>query len=230
VLGAVAAVAIVGLALVIGRSDDDSGDDPPPGVTLADLEPALLTLDDVGSDYDLAAADDDDDSEDALDADTVDASDECRTALGAFEASDATSESVEIDFEDEVDGTIQHSMSLTGDGQPQLADVRAALEECDTMTSEQDGAEITYAFDITDVDGPGDDAFGMTVAVDLSAPGYDLSFEMYGLMWQRDGVISSVAGFGGFDEEALEGLPPDTDEVHDLAAVADARLEEVLAG
>jgi hypothetical protein len=228
-LGIAAVVAIVAVvAIGMSGDDDDTATGPPAGVTLDDLEPALLTEDEVGNGFSLDTGGDD--SDDPMDSESIDASDECRAAIESFEVSDAAREEIGVDFADDVGGTVQQSVSLAGEGIPTVAETRQAIDQCDSMAFEDEGATGEYRFETSDVDGLGDDAVGLTVGVDMEAQGYSLEFDMYGVLWERDGVNSSVFGFGGFDEATLEGLPVDEAWVRDLAATADGRVAAVLGG
>lgn len=223
-------VAVLGIgAVVLSSGDDDSATTgPPAGITLDDLEPALLTEDDVGDGFRVDTSGDD--SDDPMDPDSIETSDECRSVLERFESSDAADDEIGVDFVDDAEGTVQHSIGLAEEGTPNLAEVREALDQCESMDFEEDGATGHFRFETSDVDGIGDEAIGLTIGVDMETQGFSISFEMYGVMWERDGVYSSVAGFGGFDETTLEGLPLDEQWVRDLAATADDRVADVLAG
>ena len=224
----VVAVLGIGAVVLLSGDDDSSTTGPPAGITLDDLEPALLTEDDVGGGFRVDTSGDD--SDDPMDPDSIETSDECRSVLERFEASDTPDDEIGVDFVDDAEGTVQHSIGLAEEGTPNLAEVREALDHCETMDFEEDGATGQFRFETSDVDGIGDDAIGLTIGVDVETQGFSISFEMYGVMWERDGVNSSVAGFGGFDETTLEGLPLDEEWVRDLAATADDRVTDILAG
>jgi hypothetical protein len=230
-LAIVAVIAVVAVgALVRTGGDDDGGDadGPPAGITLGDLEGALLTLDDVGSDYEVDP-EGGDEGDDILESDSLDTSEECRTALETFEASESEEEQVSAYFVNDRDGTVQHDVSLPGEGQPGLDDIRRAVDQCGTVEFEDDGTAGTFGYSTTDTAGLGDNAFALVIEAEVESQGLSVTFEMYGVMWERDGVVSSLSGFAGFDEETFEGLPTDRDEVESLAAVADERLAGVLA-
>lgn len=225
----IAAVVAVGIgAAVVLSGDDDTVAGPPAGVTLDDLEPVLLTEGDVGNGFTLDTSGDD--SDDPMDSESIGASDECRAAIESFEVSDAAREEIGVDFADDVGGTVQQSVSLAGEGIPTVAEARQAIDQCDSMTFEDEGATGEFRFDTSDVDGLGDDAVGVTVGVDMQTQGYSIEFDMYGVLWERGGVNSSVFGFGGFDEASFEGLSIDEAWVRDLATTADDRIADVLAG
>jgi hypothetical protein len=230
VLGLVA-VALLGIAAVVAFGGDDGGGSSgaPAGVMLDDLEPALLTEDDVGSEFTLDTSDDDDD-DDPLDPDTADASDECREALEAFEASDAGREELTVEFSNATDGAIDNTISLAEEGQPSLADVRDAMETCGTIGYSDGGTTGAFSFETSDVDGIGDGAMGLTVDVTVESQGLEISFEMYAVMWERDGVHGTVSGFGGFDERTFDAISIDPSIVEDLARTSDQRMAEVLSG
>ena len=232
VLGLVA-VALLGIAAVVAFGGDDGGGSsgPPADVALDDLEPALLTEADVGSDFTLdSSGSDDDDDDDPLDPDTADASDECREALEAFEASDAGREEITVEFSNATDGAIDNAISLAQEGQPSLADVRGAMETCGTIGYSDSGTTGEFSFETSDVDGIGDAALGLTVDVTVESQGLEISFEMHAVMWERDGVHGTVSGFGGFDESTFDAISIDPGFVEDLARTSDQRMAEVLSG
>ena len=229
---AVVAVVAVGAVAVVALSggDDDATTGPPSGVTLDDLEPALLTEDDVGRGFRLDESDDDED-EDPMDLEDLDSSDECREAMEAMEESDQASDEIGVDFVGEADATVQQTIALLGPSSASLSDVRAAMDECGTVAFDEDGAHGEFRFETHDLDGLGDDAIEVDIVVAMEVQG-GLSFtiESYGVMWERDGVASSVNGFGGFDEMSLEALPVDEAWVRELATTVDGRVADALAG
>lgn len=219
--------------VAVTQSGDDDGTGagvatgPPAGVSVDDLEGALLTLDDLDDRYTVDT--DADDGSDPMDDDDVDASPECLTALESLESGDESSEGVSAAFVEADEGTLQHDITFAGPG-ASLHDVRAAIEQCDVVTFDEEGATGEFRFEVAELDDLGEDGFAMNVTAEFQTAGIDTGFEMYGVVWIRDGVMSTVTGFAGFDEEALAGMPADRDQVHELAAVADERLAAVLSG
>lgn len=217
---------VVGTVAVVATQGDD--EDPAADVSLAELEPALLTADDVGSQYTLDTSDDDDD--DPLESDTMDASDECREALTAFEAGDVDREEITVAFSNDIDGSIDHTISLGQSGGPSLAAVRAAIDTCGTIGYSEDGTTGEFSFTTSDLDGIGDHAIGLAIDATVETQGFEFAFEMYGVLWERDGVHGTVTGFGGFDEASFDAVSMDRGVVEDLARTSDQRIAEVLTG
>jgi hypothetical protein len=228
-LGVVAVVAVTGGVAAVALSGDDDGagtaTGPPLGMTLADLEPALLTEADVPSGFTIDEGDDGD-----FDSDTTDASDECLAALATIEESGEERDQISVKFSNDVDGLIQEDLSLAEPELPSLADTRAAFDQCDTVGVSIEGATAEFQFETSDVEGIGDVAMGLTVGMDMQAEGIPLSFDMHGVLWERDGVLASVSGFGGFDPSTLEGVSMPASQIEDLARTADQRLADALAG
>jgi hypothetical protein len=113
---------------------------------------------------------------------------------------------------------------------PSLADTRAAIDQCDTVRFSFEGTTGEFQFETSGVEGIGDVTTGLTVAVDMHADGIPLSFEVHGVLWERDGVLARVSGFGGFDPSTLEAVPMPAIQIEDLARSADERLADALAG
>jgi hypothetical protein len=218
---AVGAVALTG-------DDDSSADGPPAGLTLADLEPALLTADDVGPGFQLEESGDE--GEDVLGSNDFEASEECEIAFDAFEANQADREELGVEFTNVEDGSFQHDLSIPHTDEASLAEVRSTIEECDTLRLDDEELSGELRFETSDVDAIGDDAMGMTIEVDIVAQGFPFSFTMYGILWERDGVHSTLAGFGGFDQANLAGIDIDPGRVEELARTVDQRLADVLSG
>lgn len=233
-LGVVAVVAVASGVAVATVSGDDDGDQattgPPAGVTLADLEPALLAEADVPPGFTTDEGGGDEADDDLFDSDTTDASDECRTAMATLEEREEERDQVSVEFSNDVAGSIQENLSLAEPELPSLADARAAIDQCDTVNFSVEGATGEFQFETSDVEGIGDGAMSLTVAVDMRAEGVPLSFDIYGVLWERDGVLASVSGFGGFDPSTLEAVPMQASQVEELARTADQRLADTLAG
>jgi hypothetical protein len=226
----VAAVALGAVAVVaLSGGDDDTSTGLPAGVTLDDLEPALLTEDDVSNGFTLDESNDDSE-DDPMDMEDLDASDECRDVMASIEAGDQDQDWIGVAFVDDVDATVDHVMSLVEPGPPTLNDVRDAIDQCGTVAFEEDGVRGEFSFDTSDVEGIGDEAVGVAITVDMEIEGLSFTVESYGVLWERDGVACNLGVFGGFDEVSMEALPVDTAWVRELAATADQRLAETLNG
>jgi hypothetical protein len=220
----VAVVAIVALS----GGDDDASD--PADLSLADLEPALLTEEDVGGDYTLDSSGGGDDDGDSMDMEGVAGSDECREVMEPLEENANTNEEVGVEFVDDFDGTVGNTLGLLLPGEPTLAEVRAALEQCDTMTFEDEGATGEVQITIEDVEGLGDDAIGVGMVLDMEVEGLSLTVDSYGLLWEHDGVAADLFAFGGLDERTFEPIAVDEAWVRDLAQTVDGRITEIVAG
>ena len=229
-LGVIVVLALVGVgALVLTKDSDDSPSGPPEGVTLADLEPALLTEADVGTDYWLDELADDDADEGGF-GDEFDASDECEAAMEAAETDEEAREEISVGFTNRTDGELRQTISLGGDGLSTLAETRAAIEQCDTMSYSEAGAEGEITYRTSDVEGVGDDALGLTMDMVITTQGVTVSMQMYGVMWERDGIHATVSGYGGLDSSTMAGMPIDHAFVEDLARTSDQRLAGALPG
>jgi hypothetical protein len=224
----VAAVAVA--VLTLAGDEDDTADAPPAAVGVEDLEAALLTIEDVGSDYMVDFVDDG--GGDTPDADEIDTSDECRLALVVLEGANGapSGQQVAAHFVNDVDGTVQHDIMLPGDGHPDLDTIRGAMDQCDRLEYEGEEGSGSFAYETSEVDGLGDRAFSVVMDAEVWGAGRSVAFQLYGVFWERDGVVSHVSGFGGIDPVTFTALPTDRDEVDRLAAMTDERLTDVLAG
>jgi hypothetical protein len=228
--GAVVAVVVAVVAVVaLSGGDDDASE--PADLSLADLEPALLTEEDVGGEYTLdPSGGEGDDDGDSTDTEGLAGSDECREVMESLEESGHTNEEVGVEFVDDSDGTVGNTLGLLLPGESTLADVRAALEQCDTMAFEDDGATGEFRITIEDVEGLGDDAIGVDIVVDMEVEGLSLTVDSYGLLWEHDGVAADLFAFGGLDERTFAPIAVDEAWVRDLAQTVDGRITEIVAG
>jgi hypothetical protein len=211
---------------VVALSGDDDDASAPADLSLADLEPALLTEEDVGGDYTLDPSGGEGD--DSMDG--VAGSEECREVMESLEESGNTNEEVGVEFVDDSDGTVGNTLGLLLPAEPTLAEVRAALQQCDTMTFEDDGATGELHITIEDVEGLGNDAIGVDMVMDVEVEGMSLTVVSYGLLWEHDGVAADLFAFGGLDERTFEPIVVDEAWVHDLAQTVDGRINEIVAG
>jgi hypothetical protein len=219
---------VVAIVALSGGDDDDSSEAA--DLTLADLEPALLTEADVGDDYRLDPSGGDGDGGGASGMDGFVWSDECREVMEDLEESGNTDDEVAVEFTDDSDGLVGNSLGLLLPGEPTLADVRATLEHCDTMTFEDSGASGEVRITTEDVEGLGDVALGVSFVVDMEVEGIEFTVDSYGLLWEHDGVDADMFAFGGLDQRTFEPTPVDEDWVLELARTVDARLDEIVAG
>ncbi len=219
-MAAGAGVAAYGLA----NDDDDTTTAAPADVSLDDLEPALLTEDEVGSGYSEAPGGDD---EDDLGLDEIDTSDECREVIESFEGSDDGDE-VEAEFETDDDATLSQSLALIDEDEPSFGEVRDAIDRCQTITWDDGETQGEMRLSTEDVDGPADDAFALAVEVEGSSGVVSVTVDGYAVYSVRDGVVSTLAAFGAVDPTTFEGEPADRDLVRSLTETVDEKVREVL--
>jgi hypothetical protein len=218
-----------------GDAPTDQAALPPADVTLADIEPALLTSSDVPAGYEQVEWVDES-SDEQLGAEDIEASEECKEAFGRLAGADGAREETGSEFESQVDGgSITHTLSLAVEGDVTLSEVGEATSSCGTFTytdGDQTG-EITLSSE--PVDGIGTEALGVTMLVSTETDGVPVSLEMYGIMWDHEGVHSSVQFTGGLDMATyteggpIEGVPADRDAASTAARTVDARIQEALA-
>jgi hypothetical protein len=236
----VLAVALVG-ALVLARGgDDEAGND----VALDDLDAALLVQADLPSGYEPGApgaegASDGEEEADALDVDEIDAPSTCEDGLVALGIADPVggpgprrTERVRAEFTGE-QSTITHSLSLTPADARSLSDVRADLGECDTFTFEDETGTGTISLETSAVEGIGDAAIDVWMAVDARENGTPLSLEVYGVFVEHGGVHSDVRALSSLPDAfsgdgAAQGEAVDRARARALAATVDGRVAEVV--
>jgi hypothetical protein len=226
---AVVLVAAGVVALGTMNGDDGGSEEAPEGLDIADLEPALLTADDVGEGFtdDPSGPDDEDDEESFDDADMDPG---CREALDRFEASedDDSSDDLQADFTRQDGASVEHGLSLIEPDEPSLDEVADGIDQCDRISYEDQGQQVVLQMAAERVDGLGDEAVGVDITFDISGLGFEVTLESYGLLVARDGVASSVYMTGPFSRTTLETGPVDRDLTRDLAETADEKLRQVL--
>lgn len=216
-----------GVAVVLAGDDDDTDGGAGADLATEDLEPALLTEEDVGGRYALAPDDEDDGSSDT---DDFGLSDECRELLEALEEGGDTSDEVGVEFVDDADASVSNTLGLLLPGEPALDDVRSALDQCGTMTFEEAGATGEVQITTEEVGGLGEAALAVDIVLLIDAEGISMTLESHGLLWEHDGVAADVVAFAGVDETTLEPTPVDEAWVRELAETVDRRLDEIATG
>lgn len=234
-MAAIGVLAAAGAALAVLRDDSDSSSGPPDGVTLADLEPALLTADDVGGDFFIddssGDSDDGDGTDDLFDPDQLEMSDQCRAALEGTDPFAQQDDEISVQFASAVRGTLEQRISLAASGEATLAEVRTAVEQCDApMRASDDDMTGEVRLVTSDVDGLGDSALGLTIQFDVQVADMSMDFEVYGVSWVRDGVQATLSGFGGIDETTFELVSVDPARIEELARVSDERIARIASG
>jgi hypothetical protein len=219
VVAAGAGVAAYGLA-----TDDDDTTTAPPDVGLDDLEPALLTEDEVGSGFSETPDGGDDDD---LGLDQMEMSDECREVIESFEGDDDGDE-VQVEFSTGDEATLSHSLALIDEDEPSFGDVRDAIGQCRTITWDDGETQGEIGLSTEDVDGPADDAFALAVEIEASSGATNVTLDGYAVYSVRDGVVSTLGAFGAVDSATFEGEPADRDLVRSLTETVDEKVRAVL--
>ena len=220
VVAAGAGVAAYGLA----NDDDDDTTTAPADVSLDDLEPALLTEDEVGAGFSEVSAGSDDDD---LDLDEMETSDECREVIESFEGADDGDE-VQVEFDTDDEATLSHSLALIDEDDPSFGDVRDAIGQCRTITWDDGETQGEIRLSTEDIDGPADDAFALEVEIEASSGAVSVTLDGYTVYSMRDGVVSTLGAFGAVDSATFEGEPADRDLVRSLTDTVDEKVREVL--
>jgi hypothetical protein len=205
-----------------GQIDDDVSAAPPaPSSTieLDDLEPALLTEDEVGEGF----------TEDTrgggeVTSDELDTSAECREAFGMVDDVDAQAEA---DFVGEADAIVAHTLTLVVEGQPSLSRMRDVLNQCEIGWADEQ-VEGGLALSVDEIDGVGDEAVEIEIVYEIASEGVEITADGYGILSRRDGVQSAVFGVG--PTGGTESEPADRDLIRALAQRADEKLSDVLEG
>lgn len=222
---------VVAAVLALQLTGDDGGGDgqlttAPADLTLEELQPALLTAEDVGPDFtESFDSDQSDFSEDAFQT-----SDECREALARFDALGGEGSGLEVEFERASDqATISHGLDLVQEDTPSMDEIRDTYGACGTLPFDDGEVQGEIRIRTESVVGFGEDALAVVMEVDASSAFIEVSYEVYGIAWARGGVLSGVSGTGGLDEATYETFPVDRDQIVELARLADQRLQDVLA-
>jgi hypothetical protein len=225
-IGGAAAVVAGVVAFGLANNDDDEATRAPAGLSLDDVEPALLTEDDVGAGF----AESTPGGDGELRTDDMDTSPECRQVLRSFEQSDDEGEDLEADFEDTDGATLSHTLALIDEDEPTMDEALDALGECRTIGWDDGETQGEIRLSADDIDGPGDQAFEMEMEIEGSSQGVTVVLDGYVVYSMREGVVSTVGGFGAIDPDTLEGEPVDRDLVRSLAERADEKVHEALEG
>jgi hypothetical protein len=133
----------------------------PAGLELDDLEPALLTDDEVGAGFTETTDSGDDDQ---LTSDELETSEECQEVIRTFEESD-DDDDLQVEFEDAAEATLAHSLALIDEGEPSMAQAREAIGKC-TIAWDDGQSQGEMRLSATEVDGPGDEAFEVEITIE----------------------------------------------------------------
>jgi hypothetical protein len=235
---AVIAIGAIGFVVLGGGDDDGGGGDTAEqrtDLTLDDLRPALLTSAEVPEGFEETEWVDD--PNDDLTPEQIDGSAECEEALERFGMADSNRDQAGTKFEHgDTGATIENTLSAPLADDVTLDEVRRAVGECGSFSYDDGETTGDVTMVVESVDGIGDEAIMVTMALQTSAEGYDLRVEMNGIMWDRAGVHASVNYTGGFDPDALatqtslETQPIDQDALRSAAEAVDAKLAPITDG
>ena len=181
------------------------------------LEGALLSAGDVGTGF---TEDTDDGGE--LDADDLDASDECKELIGRFDATEEDNVTARREFQASSTGaSVIHEITLPGEDGPEFDVLNDVVGDCGDIGF-GDGTflgemQITEG-DAVDV---GERSFTMDANLEITDP-QALTFELKVVMFERQGVISTVQVTSPFNGVVDEDL------AISLSETADERLIELL--
>jgi hypothetical protein len=226
---------VVALAVVFDGDEEPAA--APAGLGLSDLEPALLTQDDVGDGF-APQSDTEGEEDGSAQPDTIDTTAECRETLERFGitfGSEApVGEEVSAAFERESDGVrVTHALGLRAhdDDDPTPSVLADAWGHCDRVTYELDGYQYELRLEADEVDDLGDDAWSVYTINDVTTRAdTHVRIQTYSLGVLRDGVHSSVNVTGSVGADAQESEPADRDLARYLAQVADGNVRRVLEG
>jgi hypothetical protein len=230
-IAVLAAVAVGTIGYVVVGGDDETR--VRSDLTLADLEPALLTGAQVPDGF-VQAEWTDNATGDDLGPDDVDASPLCEAALGSFALMGGAEQVTGTEFEiEETGATIEHTLSVAGPEDPDIPAIEDAIGACGEFAFDDGESSGTMSMSAMPIDGVGDAALLVVVGVRSSSGGFDVDLEMTGIMFERDGVQGTVAFMGGFDEDTLTGgpietLPVDRDALRSAAEAADHNLDGIV--
>lgn len=219
----VAAVLVMAWAASVAAACGVDVESPPP--TEAELQQALLTLEDVGEGYTDVTGEDEEEGPDEADFDYPEG---CRQVAERFQ--DSGSESLaEVTFDDENESSIENSYDLRAEVEIGVDTFLDVVEACPTLT--YDSNELTGELRLSGkrIEGLGDKAIEVRFESEITSP-IEVSVEGVGYYWERGEVVAGVAGVGGIDQQTLEAVPLEEGRVRELAGTADRRLAEVLDG
>ena len=80
----------------------------------------------------------------------------------------------------------------------------------------------------SEIDGPGNEAFEIEITIEASAAGFTATADGYGIFAMRDGVVSTVTGFGAIDPETFVGAPADRELIRTMSERADEKVHQFL--
>jgi hypothetical protein len=216
-----AGVAAYGLAI-----DDEDGavTTAPAGLELDELEPALLTEDDVGVGF-AATSGSGDDVE--LTSDDLGTSEQCQDVIAMFEESD-DDDDLQVEFEDAAQASLSHSLALIDEGEPTMAQAREGIGRCGTIAWDDGQSQGQMTLSASEIDGPGNEAFEIEITIEATAAGFTATADDYGIFPMRDGVVSTVTGFGAIDPETFVGAPVDRELIRTMSERADENVRQLL--
>lgn len=229
-IAAVAVVAVLVLIAAAGVVFALTRDGGTADLTESEMERALLDEDDVDDGF---TEDEESDDDDSTDLDEIDADAECMDLLMELEdqdnvvfdsSTDGDRPKAEVSFSD--DEGIQLQQTITVDTDDALDATVQVTESCGEIEIDDGDTVGQIEYTLSDPIDVGDDSVALTVSFQAEEPvPFDLEFE--GIVWVRDGILSSLLLSGSLDED-LESTPPDRSLLEDLAVEADEKLQQVI--
>jgi hypothetical protein len=215
-------LAVVGGLILLGRSGGGDVE-----LTSDQRLDALLTEGDLGGSFTEDPEDDDESTDEDLEAsaeceDLLDRLDE--EGANPFSEGDDPAGAVARSFTDESGATVEQGLAPTID----LVDTYGELiDACDELTFEEDGASATVSFAEGDAFDLGDDSITAEVHFSYSDGEDTIEFDSYVVVWTDRGTDGFLAFGPGVDDE-FDPVEIDTATVEDLATTAADKLSEVI--
>ena len=223
-----AALAAAGVVFVIVSGDSES---TPPDLSESDMESALLTVDDVGEGF-TEDPPDSDDGDSTMNADDIEASEECTDVYERFSEMEESDPDVGREMVTEGDRlSVQHEISLRNEGEPPIELIDEFVEACPEVNYDDGESSGTIRFDLGDpVDGIDSTSRVLGFELEITEP-FDVVATSTMVIWERDGVIStvSVTEFEIIGTETPAAGDIDPPPVDELALRADEKLADLIA-
>lgn len=221
-----AALGLAAAVAALGRPGDDDAARLPSGLDLDDVGLVLLNEDDVGGTFRQTAPAGHDD---VVPLSGSQGAQECGQVVELFDASiNGDQRVLRVMFDDAHDARLFHVVGQIDKDEPSMAQARASLNQCGTMTWTDEEFQWEMRFSANELDGPGDEAFEVEIEIDVSRGTQNATSEGYAIIAMRRGVVSTVNLYGGVDPNTFESEPVDRDLVERLSERADQKIRQVV--
>lgn len=201
------------------------------GLTLVDVEPALLAVGDVPRGYMKVAWQSAPDG--SLTRDQLDAPAQCEAVLDSFGLVDGSGQAIGSRFESEDGGFIEHTLALSLRQDFTMKELQDGYDTCGSFAFDDGELSGWFSISAERVEDIGDEALLVVAQVSTRVDGRPVAGEMNGILWQREGVHAFVAFSGGYDDlsgATMESRPIDGDVLRATAKAADAKLRVAVDG